>query len=193
MTTTATASLEAPEGPQRPVQTPEHGPCRECGSIMSNRMETPRNEWAAQGRWICVNQRLCRRRAAAKVKGESTTGIPLDAGQVIITTPYLPPDRFMLYGIDTSVGPIFTVSEIAKFFLHRSGYWIRWREKIGHVTLDGVEVATSRTPVGARKYTLTDVEQMAHALASHGAIDGAHLVNILLVVQAVARLYGYTV
>lgn len=190
---TATASLEVPEGPQKPTQDPEPGPCRECGSIMSKRVEAPRNEWATRGRWVCNNKRLCDRRARAKVKGESTSGIPLDAGQVIIETPYLSPDRFMLHGIDTSAGPVFTVSEVGKVFFRRSNHWVRWSEGQGRFQLDGVEVGTSRTPVGARKYTLTDIEQMAHALASHGAIDGAHLVNVLLVVQMIARLYGYTV
>jgi hypothetical protein len=123
----------------------------------------------------------------------SSDGIPLDAGQVIVETPYLPPDRFLLEGIDTSPGPRFTISEAGKVFFNRSDHWIRWSEKEGHLKLDGVEVGTSRTEVNARVYTLTDIEQMAHALASHHAISGAHLVNVLLVVQAMARLYGYTV
>lgn len=193
MNRVATAAQEATEALLESLQSPEPGPCRDCGSTQSNRVEAPQNEWATRGRWMCKSPKLCSRRARLKVNGAAGSGIPLDPTQVVVQAPYLPPDRFLLDGIDTSEGPTFTVSEAGKVFFNRGAHWMRWSEKEGHMQLDGVEVGTTRTPVGARVYTLTDIEQVAHALASNHAINGAHVVNVLLVVQAMARLYGYAV
>lgn len=103
----------------------------------------------------------------------------------------IPADKFMLDGIDTSEKPTYSVAEVAKMFFGRSPHWIRWRERKGWIELDGEKVATERTEVGARRYTLTDIEKMAHALAQTGAIDPEQLHNALRVVQYQARIYGY--
>lgn len=55
----------------------------------------------------------------------------------------------------------------------------------------GIDVTGHRTEVGARSYTLADVEKMAHALAQQGGINGAELGHALLAVQTVARVWGY--
>jgi len=55
----------------------------------------------------------------------------------------------------------------------------------------GHQVGVGKTKSGARIYTLTDIEQMIHALASNGSISGAHATNALLLVQTMARIHGY--
>lgn len=44
---------------------------------------------------------------------------------------------------------------------------------------------------GARVYALSDVEQMAHALAQGGHIDGSTLASVIILVKTNARVYGY--
>jgi hypothetical protein len=151
-----------------------------------------------------------------------------------VTDSRIDPDRFILADIDTSAGPLFTVSEVAKFFFARTAHWVRWRERRSFFVLDGAKdclheeahevpehtnetgkvhkaktdyitwitdgfckacggraVGNSRTPEGARRYSLADVEEIAHALAERGAISGSQLRNTLTIVQAVARNAGY--
>jgi hypothetical protein len=109
----------------------------------------------------------------------------------------LPADSMLLEDIDTSGGPVFNVTQAGKVFFGRSGHWIRWREREGDLRLDGEQVGVGRRsgkdgrPDGYRAYSLTDIEQMAHALAQNGAIDGTQLLHTLRVVQAMARIYGY--
>lgn len=55
----------------------------------------------------------------------------------------------------------------------------------------GKRVGTRKTQTGSRVYTLTDIEQMVHALAANGSISGAHAANALLLVQTMARIHGY--
>lgn len=55
----------------------------------------------------------------------------------------------------------------------------------------GREVGTTRTAAGARQYSLSDIEEMAHALAQRGAISGEQLKTALEIVAGIARLYGY--
>lgn len=110
---------------------------------------------------------------------------------LVVTDARLDQDTFMLEGLDTSEGPHFSVSEVAKFFFARSPHWIRWRETKDDFVLDGRVVGNRRTEEGARYYTLSDVEEMAHALAHHGAINGSQLHLALTLVQAEARLHGY--
>lgn len=110
--------------------------------------------------------------------------------QIILTDTRLPTDQFILDGVDVSEEPIFTVSEVAKMFFALSPHWIRWRERKGDFILDGEDVSGQRNETGARRYTLADIEKMAHALAAKGAINGAQLTNTLLLVQTEARLWG---
>lgn len=110
---------------------------------------------------------------------------------VVVKDASLPADRFILEGIDTSREPHFTVSEVAKFFFGMSAHWVRWRERKGDFFLDGEAVGSHRTPEGARYYTLSDVEKMAHALAEKDNLSVDQLTNALLLVQAEARVWGY--
>lgn len=114
---------------------------------------------------------------------------------VTVADPRLDDRRFIFEGIDTSREPIFTVSEAAKFFFGRSAHWIRWQEANGHfmLSMDGkqVPVGDRRTESGARCYTLTDVELIAHALAEHNAINGRQLNDVLLLASTSARVWGY--
>lgn len=114
---------------------------------------------------------------------------------VTVADPRLDDKRFIFEGIDTSREPLFTVSEVAKFFFGRSAHWIRWQESNEHffLTIDGKQepVGTRRTDSGARVYTLSDVELIAHALAEHGAINGRQLNDVLLLASTSARVWGY--
>lgn len=112
---------------------------------------------------------------------------------IVLQSVGLPENNMLLDGIDTSEGPLFSVTEAAKAFFGRSGHWIRWKEREGDIVLDGKPVARGRSKGarGYRCYTLNDIEQMAHALAQCGAIDGSQLLNALRVVQAMARIYEY--
>lgn len=101
------------------------------------------------------------------------------------------PDKLMLEGIDVSFEPRFSVAEVAKVFFGRSPHWLRWVERKGRIKFDGEPVSVSRTEVGARTYTLADVEKMAHGLAATGAIEPVNLIYALRIVQSVARVYGY--
>lgn len=103
----------------------------------------------------------------------------------------LPDSTFLLDGIDTSQGPIFSVSEVAKVFFARSPHWIRWKDPF---ILDGEDVGGYRVELetgepGARRYFLSDVEKMTYALAAVGGIDGTQHLNALNVVKAIADLY----
>jgi hypothetical protein len=114
----------------------------------------------------------------------------------VITDHRIDPAKFILADIDTSPRPHFNVSEVAKVFFARSPHWVRWREARGFFVLDegtGQEkpVGNHRTQRGARYYTLSDVEEMAHALAQKQAITGSQLRTTLLLVENSARLWGY--
>lgn len=165
----------------------------------------------------------------------------------LIVDPTLDADGLMLEGIDTTSGPLFSVSETAKFFFDRSSHWIRWlescnypvkdtektaaarkkaREKAkakgrpvkkvdpyykacgmnpaqhstglarkhkGHwrMMLDGELLTPIRTGSNARKYDLSVIEKIAHALASHNVIDGNQLRQALTIVRAQAEMHGY--
>lgn len=113
--------------------------------------------------------------------------------QIVLRSAGIPEDRMILDEIDTSAGPYFSVTEAGKVFFGRSGHWIRWREREGFMSLDGEQVGTSRSngQMGYRRYSLSDIERMAHALAQTGAIDGSQLLHTLRVVQAMARIYQY--
>lgn len=111
------------------------------------------------------------------------------ADRMVISDTRLDPDHFITDGIDLSE-PTFSVGDVARFFFARSAHWIRWRESLGHLTLDGEPVAQDRNEDGARTYNLRDVEMMAHALMENKAINGQQLHIALLLVQNEARLWG---
>ena len=108
-----------------------------------------------------------------------------------ITDATLDPDRMMLEGVDTSKGPTYSISEVAKFFFARSTHWIRWLEKEKRMMLDGKPVGTRRNDKDVRIYFLSDVEQIAHGLAQSGSISGTQLRETLQLVRISAEMNGY--
>jgi len=55
----------------------------------------------------------------------------------------------------------------------------------------GRQVGVTKTRTGSRSYTLTDIEQMIHALAGNDTISGAQAALALLLVQTIAKIHGY--
>jgi hypothetical protein len=100
------------------------------------------------------------------------------------------PDKMLFEGIDTSSGPVYTISEVSKFFLIRGAHWTRCVERDGRFSLDGKPHVPRRTPKGARYYLLEDVEQMVHGLAQNGLLAGGDLGRILVLLKTEAQLYG---
>lgn len=100
----------------------------------------------------------------------------------------LPKDTFIFEGVEAS-DPTFSVGEAAKVFFARSSHWLRLQENEGYLVLDGREVGTRRTEQGARYYTLPDIEEMAHALATKGRISGTQLANALKVAEDIAHVW----
>lgn len=88
-------------------------------------------------------------------------------------------------------GPVFNVSEAAKVFFGKSAHWLRWQEERGKLVLDGNAVGTRRTGSQARIYTLSDIEEVAHALAQNGGIDGTQLNLTIRMVELSARVWRY--
>lgn len=136
----------------------------------------------------------------------------------VLTDPRIDPERLMLAEVDTlTKGPVFTVSEMAKFFFDRSNHWIRWLESMAEreedpetgklVDIDGTKgvpfwftdpqtkerrkVGQRRNDKAARLYTLSDIEEVAHALAQNGHISGTQLRQTLLLVQVSAEMRGF--
>lgn len=112
--------------------------------------------------------------------------------------------RFMLHDsmfpTDKSGNPVpmLRVGEVAKVFFAASDAWLRWRMRPdakgvypdGFFVLDGKPLTFRRTESGSRRFSLADVERMAHALTQTGVLDGASLNRVLTMVKACAQLYG---
>ncbi len=113
------------------------------------------------------------------------------------TDPRIDPDVSIFEGIDTSEKPIYTVSEMAKFFFARTNHWVRWLESVGRMAVIE-EDGTSRR-VGVRRnetmngriYTLSDIEEIAHALAANGTIPGTQLRNTLRLLRVQGEMHEY--
>ncbi len=103
----------------------------------------------------------------------------------------IPVDRMLLGDIDTSGGPLFSVSEMAMFFFARSSHWVRWLETEGRMVLDGKELNPIRTKSNARKYDLALIEKITHALASNGTIKMPQLRQAMKLVKIQAEMNGY--
>jgi len=111
--------------------------------------------------------------------------------KVVVSHEEIPADRMLLHGIDTSAGPIFTVSEVAKIFFCRSSHWLRLQEYKG-LYLDGQKVEPARAgKTEVRQYTLTDVENLAHALAQDERISADQLMRALHAVRGIAMVWVY--
>lgn len=85
--------------------------------------------------------------------------------------------------------PNFSVQEVAKNFFGKTPDWLRWRERKGSFKLNGEDILPRRSEEGNRRYTLADVERMAHALADNGAIDGMDLTIVIMLIKWMGRLY----
>lgn len=117
----------------------------------------------------------------------------------MLADPKIDPDKMMLEGVDTLGmksdgtyrGPLYSVSEMAKFFFARSSHWVRWLEHEQKLNLDGQELFALRTKSGARKYDLAMVEKIAHALAANHAIEISQMRQALLLVKIQAQMNGY--
>ncbi len=131
------------------------------------------------------------------------------------------PDSMMFPNIDTSAKPQFTISETAEFFFAKSKHWIRWVESQGRMGLvvkpekkckdcksarriQGplkafIPCPTCTVPVGDRRdpksniriYLLEDIEQVAHALATNGAISGTQLRHTLRLLRVQGEMHDY--
>lgn len=125
---------------------------------------------------------------------------------VVVIEIRIDPDHWVTEDFDSSGGPHYTVGEFAKFFFDRTAAWIRWREQRGFFILDATKddehemwvptdkseiFGLNRTEVGARYYTLRDVEGIAHALAQKGAINGAQLNLAIATVKVQAQTFGH--
>lgn len=119
------------------------------------------------------------------------TAVEEENGTLVVTDSRVDPTQFILHGIDTSGGPVFSVGEVGRFFFARTSHWMRWVEREGKLVLDGEVVAQSRSDAGSRVYTLSDVEEAAHALAQNKAITGSQLRLVLALVAIQAELHGY--
>lgn len=120
-------------------------------------------------------------------------GTPEDLPYVLVTTG-IDPDKLMLTGVHPDASPVFTISEMARFFFARSNHWVRWLEQKGKMVAADAEgnprkVGQRRTESGARVYTLGDVEEVAHALAQQRVISGLQLQHTLTIVLAQAQMY----
>jgi hypothetical protein len=110
--------------------------------------------------------------------------------ELLVIPDRIDPRKMMMEGLDDSEGPHYSVTEVAKVFFARSNHWLRDLERKGRLVLDGAPVGQHRTKSGARTYGLVDVEQVAHALAQNGAIDGRQLQGALVIVNIQAQIYG---
>lgn len=109
---------------------------------------------------------------------------------IVMEVSGIDPDKFIFEGIDTTNGPRFGTNEVAKFFFARTAHWMRWREQRGHFVLDSVPVNPERKNSGVRSYTLGDIEHLAHALASNGAITGQQLSRTLMALKLQGEMNG---
>lgn len=106
-------------------------------------------------------------------------------------SPLIPPAKLMFADIDTSREPIFTVSEAAKLFFARTASWLRWRERTGSLRVNNQEVGTGRSDANSRRYSLADIEKVAHALAVNGAISSTQLKVASELLHWQGRLWKY--
>jgi len=84
---------------------------------------------------------------------------------------------------------LFSIGEAAKFF-DKDTQWLRWRERDGKFTrIDGTSIAVDRKSSnklggGDRRYTLSDIREIAHSLRRHELLDNDELKRVLARVDA---------
>ncbi len=129
---------------------------------------------------------------------------------VLVTAPDIPTDRMIFDGIPmertvqvvkkgvkmervVQAGPVFTTKQVASIFFGMTDFWLRWRERDGGTVLDGVKVEPARTAAHARRYNLSDIERLSHALVSNEAISIESHIKALRVLAAIGRVHGLVV
>jgi len=108
---------------------------------------------------------------------------------ISVTVPDIPQGRLMFEGVDMANGPTFSTSTVSKVFFARTGYWLRWRERIGSTVLDGVPVQPGRSASHIRQFTLADIERIAYALREDDVLTLEQLVKTLRALAAVGRIH----
>lgn len=106
--------------------------------------------------------------------------------RVILADRRIDPDNLIMDGIDDTEYPLYSVGEMAKVFFGMSTHWVRWMDK--DPIMYGEERVGDRRRNGARVYSLSDVEKMAHAWAQAGRIKTPKLRAALETVKAQARV-----
>lgn len=86
-------------------------------------------------------------------------------------------DQLMLDGVDTSSGPLFSVSEMAKVFFARTAYWVRWLENCEY-PVSNPKVPDKTKPCGMHPLGHSKEEAEAHKGAWRMVLDGELLVPI---------------
>lgn len=77
-------------------------------------------------------------------------------------------DQMMLEGVDTSGGPLYSISEMAQFFFARSSHWVRWLESCHYSTGKGKE----KKECGIRPSAHTKKQREEHQHTWKFMLDG---------------------
>ncbi len=88
--------------------------------------------------------------------------------------------QVMLESVNLDKMPTYATSDVARFFFLRSGAWLRWKEGEGsfYNPVTGETVQPARDMRNARRYTLLDIERLAHAMYANGSIQMSQLLVI---------------
>lgn len=99
-------------------------------------------------------------------------------------------ESVMFDALPEGEGPAFTVSEVGKIFFARSPHWMRWIEREGWLTDDdGEPLVRRREGSTVRTYGLSDVEQIAYALADKRKIGAHQLLMALRVMRSIGDVW----
>lgn len=104
---------------------------------------------------------------------------------MVLTDREVSADHLIMDGVDDSAKPLFSIGMVAMVFFNMSPHWVRWLDH-KPIYFQGEELIARRRN-GARIYTLSDVEKMAHGLAQAKRIKIERLRLILDAVLSIAR------
>jgi hypothetical protein len=93
-------------------------------------------------------------------------------------------------GRDDKPRPTFKVAEVASTFFARSPDWLRWVSGKNDFRINGELLEIQRTDSGSRRYTLVDIERLAHALFQAEKIDTRQFVGVINIVRWIAYVHG---
>jgi hypothetical protein len=109
---------------------------------------------------------------------------PQDGRPFWLTEDMLPLDR------EGNQKPSFKVAEVASTFFARSPDWLRWVSSKNDFKINGEPLEIQRTESGSRRYTLVDIERLAHALFQADKIDTRQFVGVINIVRWIAYVHG---